>query len=219
MHGRAIIATALVSLALPAAAPGAAKKAPLRCKALRGTTELVTGSVKVVRRKTSDGLIQLRGCARPNGIVRTIGTQEDAGLGSSSIRARSANLTWVKVDTKFSNQYGGASSSGLFDVRTGRAYMAFSNHYDLGAPVDRGLNRLLFDSRGRSVTGTAKPTKFGTGGTPTAYDETITVFAPDGTGFAVDSGPQAELPFASLTLENGTATWTHSGATRTVVFA
>ncbi|MCW2967131.1 MAG: hypothetical protein JWM71_903 [Solirubrobacteraceae bacterium] len=201
-------------------ATGATHKPPARCPHITGKAVVSTTHLRVVRRRDAQGFDQIFGCALPHGRVRLLGTQADEGLGDSSIDAGPAAGTWVRIDEAGSDQYGGGSSAGLADVRTGREFSVFSAGYQMGDPGPSAvLDRFLFDNRGRSVTAVAVPTGSDPAtARPTGSDELIVAHAPDGTPVVVDHGPTSSIPPASLTFEAGVATWTHDGDLRDATF-
>jgi hypothetical protein len=211
----AIGAAAALTLA-PAAAD--AKRKPLRCKGLHGKIEIGNKAIKVVRSKDRDGFAVLRGCAKPNGVVRELGREEDEGLGGSSVGAVRAIGTWVLIDYSGSNQYASSQAAWLSDAATGRRNHVYSGVRYMGDPgYDHYLDALYWDAQGRAVTVIGTPTAYANS-EPTDFTEAVAVHAPDSTKVTVDSGTRAEIPPSSLTYADGTASWTHGGEPRSVTF-
>ena len=206
-----------VALALVVPATASAKHKPLRCRALHGKIELATKAVKVVRGKDADGLAVLRGCAKPNGIVRVLGRAQDEGLGSSSVKASAAKGTWVLIDGAGSDQYASSRGTWLADARSGATNNLFSAVAYIGDPgYDKYLDALQWDELGRAVTIVGTPTGYANY-QPTGFNEAVVMHAPDAS-ITVDTGTRDEIPLASLAFANGTAQWTHGGAPRSATF-
>jgi hypothetical protein len=208
---RIALALALAAL-VPCTSAEAAK--PSKCQRLKGTDLAPAKSVKLVQRRNADDGKDLVGCALPSGRVRTIVSSADYYTTTYSYDIRQVAGPFVLVTSTYSSQYAYSESTGVADVRNGRSYSVASQCFEItGSPCGgepTTTPAVFLTKLGRAVAAIAS----WPGGPMAPRAVTIATFGPRGTRLDLDTGSEADVPPASLSLAGLRATWTHAGQSR-----
>src|SRR3954447_6094089 len=112
--------TVLASVALLLLAAPAAEAR--RCSQLRGRDLAPAKAVRLVQRPNAEQGNDLLGCALPHGRVRRLASSADHDTNVESFRIRQVAGEKLLLDTSERSQYGDQHSTGVIDIRSGRAY-------------------------------------------------------------------------------------------------
>jgi hypothetical protein len=180
------------------------------CAALRGKRLLSTHAIKVVERtEEARGLVY--SCVPPRGRVHLLGVASDDTSSSAyevTVLARAG--MWLALD--FRNQIGSHTFEEIgkaCQAASGRCYRFFAEGFpepSLEAEVQQlrfSLQRVVINEFGQLALALAN------------YDTVqIVGFGSGGARLLLDSGPQAQIPSASLRLEGHTVSWLDAGTPR-----
>jgi hypothetical protein len=207
------IALAFALVALVPCAPAEAAK-PSKCQRLKGKDLAPAKSVKLVQRRNADDGTDLVGCALPSGRVRTIVSSADYYTTTYTYGVRQVAGPFVLVTSTYSSQYAYSESTGVADIRNGRAYSVASQCFEItGSPCGgepTTAPAVFITKLGRAVAAIASWPS----GPMAPRAVTIATFGPLGTRLDRDTGPEVDLPPASLSLAGLVATWSHAGQPR-----
>jgi hypothetical protein len=212
---RIALALALATLLACTAAvipADAAKRS--KCQRLKGTDLAPAKTVKLVKRPNSDDGTDLLGCALPGGRVRTIASSQDYFTTTYTYAIGQVAGPFVLVESAYNSQYAYSDSLRVTDIRNGRTYGVASQCFEItGSPCGgepTAAPVAVITKLGRAVAAIA-----GWPGGPMAPRAvTIATFDPAGKRRDLDTGSEADVPPASLTLAGTLATWTHGGQPR-----
>jgi hypothetical protein len=213
---RATLAFALAVLLPCSIAPATADAARKRtaCERLKGSDLAPAKSVKLVRRRNADDGTDLVGCALPRGRVRTIAYSADYYTTTYTYAIVQVAGPFVLVGGAYNSQYAYSDSLRVADVRNGRSYTIASQCFEItGSPCGgepTTAPTAVITKVGRAVAAiVAWP-----GGPMAPRAVTIATFDPRGARRDLDSGSEAAVAPASLSLAGTLATWTHDGQPR-----
>jgi hypothetical protein len=204
----AIAACALLAWASVCAA--GAQASSQTCASLRGKRLRSSHAVKLVEH-TEEARGAVYACVRPRGRVHLLGVAGD-DTSSSAYEVTVLRLagTWLALD--FRNQIGSHTYEEIgkaCQAASGRCYRFFAEGFpepSLEAEVPQlrfSLQRVVINRFGQLALALAN------------YDTVqIVGFGSGGTRRLLDSGPQAQIPSASLRLEGHTVRWLDGGAPR-----
>ena len=150
-------------------------------------------------------------CVPPNGRIRLAGYAYDATVGGTySVSIVAGAGSWLALDVRSTIDFHTSEEvAKVFDARSGRSY----RYYEAGFPEGPGFEDI--PSQGATV-GRVLLNRFGQLALALLEEGTCRVVGiePSGTRRTLDSGPQAQLPAASLKLEGHTLVWIHGGIAR-----
>ena len=211
---RALIALAAVGacafVAWTSACALGAQASSQTCATLRGKRLLSSHTIKLVEH-TEETRGVVYACARPRGRVHLLGVASD-DTGSSAYDVTLLGLAGMWVALDFRNHIGAHTFEEIAkacQVASGRCYRFYAEGFpepSLEAEVPQlrySVERVVIN-------------KFGQLALALANFETVQIFG-FGSGGArrlLDSGPQAQIPSASLRLEGHTVRWLDAGAAR-----
>jgi hypothetical protein len=212
---RAIWITSLLTAAgivacaatFPAAARAAAQP---HCHALNGRRLFSNRALEVVER-ADEGMGLVYACVPPAGRVRLAGYAYDATVaGNYSIRIVAVAGSWLALDAMSTIDNHTSEEVGkVFDARSGKAY----RYFEAASPEGPGFEDIPSsgDSLGRVLLN-----RFGQLALALLGEGTnrIVGIEPNGARRTLDTGPQAQLPAASLKLEGRTVRWIDAGVAR-----
>jgi hypothetical protein len=203
--------TAAGVLACAATLPAAARAAPQQhCRALKGRRLLSSRALEVVER-SDEGKGLVYACVPPAGRVRLAGYAYDATIaGNYSIRIAAVAGSWLALDAMSTIDPHTSEEVGkVFDASSGRAY----RYFQAASPEGPGFEDI--PSSGDSV-GRVLLNRFGQLALALLGEGTsrIVGIEPSGARRSLDTGPQAQLPAASLRLEGHTVRWIDAGVAR-----
>jgi hypothetical protein len=210
MQMRRVSVAAVLAVLAPVVVTGVGAHEAKRsmCQRMSGRDLAPSRIVKLVKKANEGGGTDLVGCVLPAGSRFTIASSGELATQSKRYRLRQVAGRIVLVRGLYGSQYGQSENVLVADVRTGRNYRVAFYDSPLGSPTDYGETApAAFVTKG----GRAVAALLGVDGTVT-----IATFDPSGNQTDLDSGPLAQIPWASLTLDGTTATWTHGGAARSV---
>jgi hypothetical protein len=241
---RRSLVLALAALCAPQAASAAVPVPAKRCSGLTGKAVTATPEAKVVSRriddkpKTRKGVYgdefvgrAFYGCALPNGRVREIardgkryyyvnGRRKPRGRIYGFDRAKVSRPRGTYVVVRSGSTLGqqvAENSTEVVDLATGRSRFAWYALDDGQSPIDPGPYcdtspplALVLEASG--LFAVVHEDVDDDGKTVHAVE----AFTAAGEQKALDLAPEADLPAASLALENGVVTWTHAGEPRSV---
>jgi hypothetical protein len=200
----ALVLTLLMPFAFVAPAAGAAKRSA--CQRLKGKDLAPAQTVKLVARPNADDGTDLLGCVLPRGAVREVAGSADYYTTVYGYALRQVAGRIVLVSSSYSSQYAYSEGTRVVDLRSGRAYtIAYRCQEITGSNCgDETVARAAFVTKiGRAVAAIAGPGAM-----------TIATFDPAGVRRDLDSGPEADIPPASLALTGTFATWMHAAQPR-----
>jgi hypothetical protein len=180
------------------------------CSSLRGKRLLSSPAIKLVE-QTDEARGVVYSCARPRGRVHLLGmASDDTSSSAYGVTVLALAGSWVALD--FRNQIGSHTFEEIgkaCQAVSGRCYRFFAEGFpepSLEAEVPQlrfSLQRVVLNSFGQLALALAN------------YDTVqIIGFRSGGARRLLDSGPQAQLPPASLQLEGHTVHWLDAGAPR-----
>lgn len=167
-------------------------------------------ALKVVEH-ADEGKGLLYACVPPNGRVRLAGYAYDATIGGIySIRIVAVAGSWVALDAMSTIDYHTSEEvAKVFDARSGRAYRYFQAAFPEGPGFEdipssgASVGRVLLNRFGQLALALLEEGK-----------SQIVGIEPNGVRRTLDSGPQAQLPAASLKLEGHTVQWIDADVAR-----
>jgi hypothetical protein len=191
-----------------AAAQGRAGAAQGACERLHGHDLASARSVKLVERRTADG-VDLAACSQPRGPVRVIASRLTGSVYAETFRLRQVAGAFAAVTTSFDDQYASGETTSVVNLRSGTRRQIASLQHDAGRAAEKDEKRvaaIYVTSGGRGAASVVESR----GG-----DVEIVTFGAHGTPQPIDHGTVADIPAESLTLARATLSWTHAGAVRT----
>jgi hypothetical protein len=137
--------------------------------------------------------------------VRTIASSSHYYTSDDDYFIRQVNGPIALIDSNGSNQYATTSGTYVANIRNGRRYTiaATCGGFACGPTSGPVAQSAYVTSRGKAVAAN------GDNG-----NVEILAFTAKGERTVLDTGTAQEIPPHSLSLEGGTATWTHSGQPR-----
>jgi hypothetical protein len=210
---RSILALLLAAALAATAVPVRAVAAPSTCQRLKGRDLAPATSVKLVERPNGDDGHDLVGCVLPRGPLRRIASSADFYTTVETYSINQVAGRVVLVETSSSSQYAYSRSLTVHHLHTGRAYGIAGTCSMIGGDD--------CSSRGSAVAPVAFVTAKGRALALVvrAGVATVTAFNTLGTARALDSGPPAAIPSASLLLTGNLASWTNAGVARSASIA
>lgn len=213
-----------VEAALASIAP--ARAAAVGCGALEGRVVRETAALRIVaqrfRRVRGDERVvgvRLRGCARPDGRVRTLGFTVDHTDGGDLVQSRTTLFRkprgeWILRFTSVGNESHNEAEGEVLDVRTGHHHGFSLQTYDAygSEPTPPLCDSLEPLATRLDATGLLAAVFEGDDGDRTV--RTVEAFTPDGTRKALDQQDETALDPASLRLRGGVVSWTAGGEPR-----
>ena len=204
----AIVACGLVACASVCAA--GAQASAQTCATLKGKRLLSGRALKVVEH-TEEARGAVYACLRPHGRVHLLGVASD-DTGSSAYEVRVLGLAGMWLALDFRNQIGFHTFEEIgkaCQAASGRCYRFFAEGFpepSLEAEVPQlrfSLQRVVINRFGQLALALAN------------YDSVqIVGFGSGGARRLLDSGPQAQIPSASMWLEGHKVRWLDAGAPR-----
>jgi hypothetical protein len=180
------------------------------CATLRGKRLLSSNSIKLVEHTDEEqGVVYA--CVRPRGRVHLLGVAgDDTGSSAYAVTVLGVAGRWLALD--FRNQIGAHTFEEIgkaCQVASGRCYRFYAEGFpepSLEAEVPQlrySLQRVVINKFGQLAVALAN------------YDTVqIVGFGSGGARRLLDSGPQAQIPPASLQLEGHTVRWLEAGVPR-----
>ena len=200
-------AAAALLLAFGGSATAAHKKSA--CQKLRGHDLAPAKRVKLVRKRVDSSETELRGCRLPRGKVRVLASSLSSDTTIEDFAVLAVSTTrYALLSARSDSQYGSDSEVWVVDISTGRVRYAIQS-WACGIsdsncdppPPQVGAGFVARDSRSVLALTTQSLTS-------------IVAFTAKGARTEFDSGPPDQLPASSLRLKGTTASWMHSGETR-----
>jgi hypothetical protein len=180
------------------------------CTTLRGKRLLSGRAVKLVE-QTDEARAVVYACARPRGRVHLLGVaSDDTGSSAYEVTVLALAGSWLALD--FRNQIGSHTFEEIgkaCQAASGRCYRFFAEGFPEPS-LEAEVPQLRF-SQQRVVIN-----KFGQLALALANYNNVQIigFGSGGARRLLDSGPQAQIPVASLQLEGHTVHWLDAGAPR-----
>jgi hypothetical protein len=191
-------------------APALAKKHHRKsaCQKLTGRDLAPSRSLKLVEKRIDSVETDLEGCALPKGPVRIFAIRLKGETTISDFTVQAVASRWALVSAHSDSQYASDARVWVFDIAGGRVLYTISRWSCMtGAtdclPAPPTVARGVLEPIGKAALA------FSDGATTT-----IAGFGTNGARRNFDSGPPSDLPAGALNLNNGAATWLHSGVQR-----
>jgi hypothetical protein len=206
---RAALPLALLAVAfalVPVA--GGAEEERSACQRLKAAHDLAPAKgVKLVRRRWLGGW-ELVGCVMPRGRVRVVA--DTNGGYESGFTARQVAGHHVLVGTYESTSVFTAYRTYVFDLKRGQEYTVTSrNDSDDHNCAARKAVSAFVNSAGQAAAMLHGP----------CWDARVAGFTSTGRRALLDSGPKAQIPASSLSLDRHLVRWTHSGTRRSATLS
>jgi len=204
-----MLAGCLLAGSVVAAGDAVAKKRKKSaCQKLKGHDFAPSRSLKLVAKRVNSSETDLKGCRLPRGKVHIFAIRLEGDTSSSDFTVHSVGGRWALVSARSDSQYASDSRVWVFDIDSGRVLYTISRWSCQTAepncdPAPPAVGKCVVTNIGKAALAFVDQSM-----------TTITGFGTSGKRKEFDSGPSDELPAASLRLNNGVATWMHSGQQR-----